>query len=298
MPPPLHSFTTQSQLADLIARARAEDLGDPPRDLTSELLVPADEQGEAVLRSRAVGRLAGAALLHTVAKAYDPAITLDVTLDDGDKLVPGAVIARVAGPLRSLLAMERVALNLLTHLSGVATLTARYVEAVGGSKARICDTRKTHLGLRGLEKYAVVCGGGVSHRIGLYDAVLVKDNHLARIRFPELAEFTGDVVRRARSVTPPPAFVEIEVDSLEQLKAVLPAGPDLVLLDNMKLDQLRSAVSIRDRIAPAVELEASGGVNLETVTAIARTGVDRIAVGAITHSAPALDIGMDMSTAS
>jgi nicotinate-nucleotide pyrophosphorylase (carboxylating) len=294
MPVDLAQFVNARDASALIARARAEDLGPDGRDVTSELLIDTDRTGEASIRSRVVGRLCGAALLPAVVEAYDPTVALDAKLDDGARLIPGSIIAAVRGPLRSLLAIERVALNLLTHLSGIATLTARHVEAVGGTKARIYDTRKTHAGLRNLEKYAVACGGGHPHRMGLHDAVLVKDNHIAHVPPAELGDRLAALVAEARAVRPAPAFVEIEVDTLEQLKLVLPAGPDIVLLDNMKLDQLRSAVSIRDRMAPGVELEASGGVNLETVTAIARTGVDRIAVGAITHSAPALDIGMDI----
>lgn len=294
MPVDPHQFVEAGELVALIEKARIEDLGRDRFDITSSLLIESDRGGQASIRARAAGRLSGAALVPGVIAAYDTVIELASPLADGSPLRAGAVIATLRGPLRSLLAVERVALNLLTHLSGIATLTARYVEAVGGTKARIYDTRKTHLGLRGLEKYAVVCGGGHSHRKGLHDAVLVKDNHLAHIPPDQLTEQLVKMVAKARAMPTPPAFIEIEVDTLDQLKRVLPAGPDIVLLDNMKLDQLRSAVSIRDRMSPGVELEASGGVNLETVTGIARTGVDRIAVGAITHSAPALDIGMDI----
>ena len=236
-----------------------------------------------------------------IAAAYDPALELDVKLDDGAALKPAAVVAHVRGPLRALLAMERVALNFLTHLCGIASLTARYVEAVRGTQAGIYDTRKTIPGLRRLAKYAVTCGGGHAHRVGLHDAVLVKDNHIAAVPLDRLTDFVADMVRRAAALQPPPAFVEVEVDTIEQLKRVLPAmaaSPgSIVLLDNMKLDQLRTAVNVRNQAAPGVLLEASGGVGLDTVIGIARTGVDRIAVGALTHSAPALDLGLDVRTA-
>ncbi len=296
MVPDLYQFISKNAVIELLEAAVIEDQGVEYTDITSKLLVDSKEKAQASIRSRSVGRLCGAALLqgcclHAGALVADE---IDVHLTDGARLARGSAIATLRGSLRGLLAVERVALNLLTHLSGIATLTARYVEAASGTKARIYDTRKTHLGLRGLEKYAVACGGGHSHRMGLYDAVLVKDNHIAHIPPNQLTDRLAEMIAQARAMRKPPTFIEIEVDTLDQLKRVLPAAPDIVLLDNMKLDQLRSAVSIRDRLCPGIELEASGGVNLETVTGIARTGVDRIAVGAITHSAPALDIGMDI----
>ena len=206
----------------------------------------------------------------------------------------GDVVGTLSGSLRGILAVERVLLNLLTHLSGIATLTAAYVAQVAGTSADIYDTRKTIPGLRDLAKYAVACGGGCNHRMGLHDAVLVKDNHIAHIAPAELPGALARMVVAARAAKPRPTFVEIEVDTLDQLRAVLPTGPDIVLLDNMAPDQLRDAVALRNAAAPGVLLEASGGVTLETVGAIARTGVDRIAVGALTHSAPALDLGLDI----
>ncbi len=295
--PRLDEFIEPAEVDDLIARARREDLGPQGIDITSELLVSAAQKGSAEFRSRKAGRLAGAALIPAVARAYDTNLRVTPCLADGAALTPGAVVARITGPLRAILAAERVALNFLTHLSGIATLTSRYVDAVKGTRAGIYDTRKTHVGLRRLEKYAVVCGGGRSHRMGLYDAVLIKDNHIAHLSLDELPRFLENVIAQAARRKPRPNFFMVEVDSLAQLQRVLtvrPCGPDLVLLDNMTTDQLRDAVALRDKLAPGVELEASGGVNLETVRDIALTRVDRISVGAITHSAAALDLGLDI----
>jgi nicotinate-nucleotide pyrophosphorylase (carboxylating) len=214
-------------------------------------------------------------------------------LDDGSSLDVGTVVAELTGPVRSLLAIERVALNFLTHLCGIATLTARYVAAVAGTDATICDTRKTLPGLRALGKYAVACGGGVNHRLGLHDAMLIKDNHLAHLPADQWQAVLSDAIERARADRPGLAFVEIEVDRIDQLRPALACNPDFVLLDNMSVPQLRQAVSIRDAEAPGVQLEASGGVTLETVRPIAEAGVDRISVGALTHSAPALDLAVD-----
>jgi nicotinate-nucleotide pyrophosphorylase (carboxylating) len=218
-------------------------------------------------------------------------------VDDGQSVDAGVCVAEIAGSVRDLLTSERLLLNLIGRLSGIATLTRQYVAAVRGTKARIYDTRKTTPGWRRLEKYAVRCGGGRNHRTGLFDAVLVKDNHLAlagcspaeavRLVRQFLHEMIPDGPQADRMI------VEIEVDMLGQLDNVMPLGPDIVLLDNMSVDQLREAVARRDASNPSVELEASGGINLETVRAIAETGVDRISVGALTHSAVNLDVGLD-----
>ena len=293
-PPILSDFISAYDLAALVHRSREEDMSPAPVDLTSEWVVAEQTQGAAVIRARQEGVLSGAVVLPTVAAAYDLSIKLAEVLPDASALKPGAVIANVRGPLRSLLAMERVALNFLTHLSGIASLTRRYVDAIEGTRARIYDTRKTLPGLRGIEKYAIVCGGGCSHRLGLYDAVLVKDNHIAHLSIAELPAAVQQVVAMAKSAAASPRFVEVEVDNLDQLRAVLPCGANAILLDNMPPEVMRQAVQIRDELAPRVELEASGGVNLATVRAIAETGVERISVGALTHSAPALDIGMDI----
>jgi nicotinate-nucleotide pyrophosphorylase (carboxylating) len=212
---------------------------------------------------------------------------------DGSHLESGQVIARVAGSLRVQLACERLALNFLQRLSGVATLTHRFVDAVAGLPCQIYDTRKTTPGWRVLEKYAVRVGGGCNHRMGLHDAVLIKDNHIVVWRLQAENRSLADAVRAARAAVPARTVVEIEVDSIEQLDEALPGEPDIVLLDNMTQDELRRAVAIRNQRQPGLELEASGGITLETVRAVAETGVNRISVGALTHSAPALDIALD-----
>jgi nicotinate-nucleotide pyrophosphorylase (carboxylating) len=205
---------------------------------------------------------------------------------------PGWTIAIVEGPMRALLAMERTALNFLQRLSGIATLTAQFVAEVEGTKAVILDTRKTTPGWRALEKYAVRCGGGTNHRIGLYDAVLIKDNHLAWLA--DGGDPIGRAVEAARAGAPKGTkFIEVEVDTLEQLDRALEVKPDIILVDNLGPEKLAEAVRRRNERAPGILLEASGGVNLSTVRALAETGVDRISVGALTHSAPALDIGLD-----
>ncbi|MGE5192684.1 MAG: carboxylating nicotinate-nucleotide diphosphorylase, partial [Deltaproteobacteria bacterium] len=212
---------------------------------------------------------------------------------DGDRIGPAQVMAEISGRLQSLLIGERTCLNFLTHLSGVATLTRRYVDAVAGTKAGIYDTRKTLPGWRALQKYAVRAGGGHNHRQGLDDMVLIKDNHLAGWRAAGTERSIAAAVRTARERAPARIMIEVEVDTLEQLADALAGQPDIVLLDNMTPDQLRQAVALRHERAPGVELEASGGVSLATVAAIAATGVERISVGALTHSAPALDLACD-----
>ncbi|MCE9590916.1 MAG: carboxylating nicotinate-nucleotide diphosphorylase [Planctomycetes bacterium] len=292
--PRLSDFITYDRLTQIIRESRNEDLGPRHDDITSRLLVPESRAGSAVMRSRAVGVLSGAALLTDIAGTYDPNVRVESFLNDGSPLGPGADVARFSGPLRSILAIERVALNFCTHLSGIASATRRFVDEVAGTKAKIYDTRKTHPGLRELEKYAVACGGGCSHRMGLFDAVLVKDNHLAHVPLGKLASALRSMVVQARLCAPPPKFVMIEVDTLAQLREVLTTGPDIVLLDNMDVPTIRRAVELRDRTAPHIELEVSGGVRLKSVRGFAKTGVDRISVGALTHSAPALDLGLDI----
>lgn len=293
--PAIDQFITPRRIKQLIQVAMTEDAGEIDRDITSDLAIPSSKRGEAVIRARRAGRLSGAAILVTIAGIYDKRISVHDVLQDGFPLAEGDVIARVAGPLRSILKFERVALNFLTHLSGIASLTAQYVNAVRGTSAGIYDTRKTTPGLRGLEKYAVRCGGGMNHRFGLYDAVLVKDNHIADVQAASLDDAVNIIIKRARQADPPPKFIEVEVDTIEQFKELLTTEVDLILLDNMTPAQLGKAVNLRDKTAPHIELEASGGVTLKTVRAVADTGVDRIAIGALTHSAPALDIGMDIA---
>jgi nicotinate-nucleotide pyrophosphorylase (carboxylating) len=238
----------------------------------------------AVFAARKPGVLAGIDCVRLAVLAMDPDASVDLKLCDGEAFVAGAVLAEVEADARAFLAAERTALNLLGRLCGIATLTQAYVAAVAGTKARIADTRKTTPGLRALEKHAVLCGGGVNHRFGLDDAILIKDNHVA------VCGGVGEAVRRARASVGHLMKVEVEVDGLDQLDEALAAGPDVVMLDNFTLPMLREAVA---RTAGRITLEASGGVNLETVRGIAETGVDVISVGALTHSAPALDVGLD-----
>lgn len=285
----------------LIRLAVREDL-ERLYDWTTVALVPDDTPGSATVVARRPGVLAGLPAARLTLAEYDPQIEFEARLADGDRLEPGAAVAVIRGKARSLLTAERPLLNLLGHLSGIATVARSYVDAVAGTRAAIYDTRKTLPGWRRLEKYAVRMGGGRNHRLGLFDAVLIKDNHLAfgataegvryspasavtRIR-DFLANLDDDDPRRRM-------IVEVEVDRLEQLAEVLPVGPDIVLLDNMSADHLREAVRRRDAAAPEVELEASGGIDLTTVRAVAETGVERISVGALTHSAEWLDLGLD-----
>lgn len=271
----------------LVALALQEDL-DQAGDITSQALIPPEQQGRAVFVARAAGVIAGWPAVELVLARVDPQLCLLIQTPDGTAVSAAKQLGSLTGPMRSILIAERTALNFLQRLSGVATMTRRFVDAVAGCPAKILDTRKTTPGWRLLEKYAVRCGGGHNHRIGLYDGILIKDNHLGALQ--------GDVVQaiaRARAHLRPGITVEIEVDRLDQLRQALPCAPDIVLLDNMKLDQLREAVQIRDASGRKVLLEASGGVNLNTVRAIAETGVNRISVGALTHSAGALDIALD-----
>ncbi len=280
----------------LLALAIAEDL-DQVGDITSTATIPSRALGAGRLVARSSGVLAGLPVVERLAAEFELLRGWKSYQVDGDRLEPGTVIARLAGPMKSLLAMERTALNFLQRLSGIATLTARFVAAVDGSRAAIYDTRKTTPGWRALEKYAVRCGGGFNHRFGLYDAVLIKDNHLAWLQSatgPGAADPIIAAVATARANTPSGTIIEVEVDSLEQLDVALRCGPDIILVDNLGPERVAEAVRRRDAVAPAVQLEASGGVNLATVGALAATGVDRISVGALTHSAPALDLALDL----
>jgi nicotinate-nucleotide pyrophosphorylase (carboxylating) len=272
-------------LIDPIVRAAlAEDLG-RAGDVTASACLSADEQITAVFAARQEGRLAGLDCARLAIAAMDPTAVFEPRKADGDDLAPGDVIARVTGHARGILSTERVALNLLSRLCGVATLTRTFVRAVEGARARIVCTRKTTPGLRALEKYAVRCGGGINHRFGLDDAILIKDNHIAA------CGGVGEALERARAAAGHLMKIEVEVDTLAQLDLALPYRPDVIMLDNFGLEDLKTAVA---RVAGAVTLEASGGVNLATVRAIAATGVDAISVGALTHSAPILDIGLDI----
>lgn len=268
----------------LLRAALAEDVG--AGDLTSLATIPAEATGHYALRAREPLTLSGMALLPPLLALCDPQIMLRDALADGTQVPAGAVLARLDGPARGILAAERTALNLLQHLSGIATETAAYVEAVAGTRARILDTRKTLPGLRAWQKYAVRCGGGENHRHGLYDAVLIKDNHL------RLAGGVAAALRAAKAYCPPGTLIEIECDTLAQLQEVIAEGSATrVLLDNMDLPTLRAAVALAK--THGLACEASGTVSRETVAAIAHTGVDYISVGKLTHSVRARDIGLD-----
>lgn len=271
----------------LIDLALAEDIG--PGDVTSLYFVPEDRVARAFVAVRKAGAVSGVALAARVFSKVDPDLEVEVLVPDGSRVSEGALLIRVEGKARSILTAERTALNFLQHLSGIATLTATYVDLVKGTSARILDTRKTTPGYRLLEKLAVVHGGGANHRLGLYDRAMVKDNHLvAEARLKQLQ----DAILRLHAEKPG-VEVELEADNPDQARAFLALeGVDYILLDNMSLGELREAVDARgERVSPL--LEASGGVTMETLRGIAETGVDFISVGALTHSAPALDIGLD-----
>lgn len=276
---------------ELLLKLGLEEDLDDVGDITSNAVIAPERQSQALVIARQEGVVAGLECIDIMAGIYGKGLSVERLAQDG-AVKKGTAIARIKGPTRSVLTVERTMLNLLGRLSGVATMTARYVAAVKGTKAKICDTRKTTPGWRYLEKYAVRVGGGTNHRIGLFDAILIKDNHLADLARHEEHPLAA-AIKRSRESVSPETIVEIEVDSIAQLEEALPAAPDIVLLDNMSIEMLREAVEMRDRITPTVALEASGGVNLETVTAIAQTGVDRISVGALTHSAPVFDVALD-----
>ena len=269
---------------DAVRAALLEDLG-RAGDITTNATIPAMKQARAVIAARQPGIVAGLDLAKAAFRLLDPALNFDARIADGAAVTPGAILATIEGPARALLSAERVALNFLGRLSGIATLTSRYVAAVAHTKVRIVCTRKTTPGLRTFEKYAVLCGGGFNHRFGLDDAILIKDNHIA---------VAGGIIPALRAVKAAIGHlvkIEIEVDTLDQLDEVLTEGADVVLLDNMTPARLREAVA---RVKGRLLTEASGGVTLETVAAIAESGVDMISVGALTHSAQVLDVGLDI----
>jgi len=285
----------------LVRLAVREDLG-RFYDWTTIALVDHATHGRAAVVARQTGVVAGLPAARVVLEEMAPSLIWQPELEDGARVSPGQTLAIMEGPARNLLTCERIVLNFLGRLCGVASSTAQYVNAVQGTNARIYDTRKTTPGWRRLEKYAVRCGGGHNHRLGLFDAVLIKDNHLALGASASGNRYSlSGAIQRARELLAAAApdaptqemLLEIEVDNLTQLAAVLPASPDIILLDNMSLEELREAVALRNATAPDVELEASGGIRLETIRAVAETGVDRISAGALTHSAVALDIGLD-----
>jgi nicotinate-nucleotide pyrophosphorylase (carboxylating) len=285
-------FTAEEAIAcrRLVELALAEDLG-AAGDVTSQAVIPESLTGRGVFVARAAGVISGLPAAVAVCAAIDSRLKFEAFVEDGTAVKPGTRLATLSGPMRKLLSAERTALNFLQRLSGIATLTRQYVDAVAGLPCRILDTRKTTPGWRLLEKYAVRCGGGNNHRMGLYDGILIKDNHLAALCTSADAVTRAVEATRARVGQTLP--VEIEVDTFEQLDQALACKPDMILLDNMSPEQLREAVRRRNQRAPGVLLESSGGVTLETVRARAETGIDRISVGALTHSARALDIALD-----
>jgi nicotinate-nucleotide pyrophosphorylase (carboxylating) len=273
------------QIQRVVDLALEEDA--PFGDLTSQTLVPAAAVARAELVAREAGVLAGAEVFAVAMTTLDPAVAVTSVLADGDRFEPGAVLARVEGPARAVLQAERVALNLVQRMSGVATLTATYVEAVAGTGVRVVDTRKTTPGLRALERHAVRCGGGHNHRYSLSDAVMAKDNHLA------VVDDITAALRRAKDELPHTTHVEVEVDRLDQIEPVLSSGAvHTIMLDNFGPDDLVAGVA---QVAGRALVEASGGITLDTIGAIARTGVDVISVGALTHSVRALDLGLDIA---
>lgn len=278
---------TLAGVTDIVDGALAEDA--PWGDATSEAAIPATATATARIVSRVDGTFAGGIPLELAFTRVDPALVVERHLADGDPMVPGTVVATITGSARGILRGERVALNLSQRLSGIATLTRQHVDAVAGTGVRLVDTRKTTPGLRMLEKAAVRAGGGHNHRYSLSDAVMLKDNHLAVLRAQGL-DLT-EAIRTVRARIPHTMHLEVEVDGLDQLPAVIAADPDTIMLDNFSLDDLRAGVAL---IAGRAVVEASGGVRLDTVRAIAETGVDVISVGALTHSAPALDLGLDI----
>jgi len=287
-------------LSDILRLAIREDL-DRSVDLTTMAIVPTGVRGSAALISRSAGVAAGIDLIDEMITELDAGIQWDQRVGDGESIGPGQVLSVLHGEARDLLTCERTILNVVCRMCGIASLTDQFVRAVEGTKARVYDTRKTTPGWRRLEKYAVRCGGGHNHRLGLYDGVLIKDNHLASraAKDGELLD-PGQAVALAKEFVASgavrfeyPPMIEVEIDRLSQLESALKAKPNIVLLDNMTCAQLEECVAIRNRIAPEVELEASGGVRLSTIGAIARTGVERISVGALTHSAIVHDIGLD-----
>ncbi|MGI9353882.1 MAG: carboxylating nicotinate-nucleotide diphosphorylase [Rhizobiaceae bacterium] len=272
-------------IEDAIRTALVEDHG-LAGDVTSQATIAPSATATAVLDCREAGVISGLPIARAAFAALDPSLEFKMLFADGDTVEPGAEVARIFGNARAVLGAERVALNYLCHLSGVATLTARFAKRIAHTKARICCTRKTTPGMRAFEKYAVKCGGGANHRFGLDDAILIKDNHIAvaggvRVAIDAARAFAGHLIK-----------IEVEVDSLDQLREALKAGPDVIMLDNMSPDQLREGVATVDGRIP---IEVSGSVDINTVQAIAETGVDMISTSKITMSAPTLDLGLDIS---
>jgi nicotinate-nucleotide pyrophosphorylase (carboxylating) len=282
-------------LQPLLTLALDEDIG--PGDLTSDLLIDTQAAAKGEILAKADGVVAGLLFVPSILQRVDGRLQFTAEFEDGSRISRGTVLGRIVGPVRPLLTVERTVLNFLQALSGVATLTSHFVAAVAGTDAVLLDTRKTTPGWRYLEKYAVRMGGGINHRTGLHDGVLIKDNHLA-VRAPNhTGETIAGLVREARSRISEEIPIQVEVEQVGYLEEVLRSRPDVVLLDNMGAAMIREAVAMRDRMfgdgGPA--LEASGGITLDNVRQVAETGVDRISVGALTHSAPTLDIALEVT---
>ena len=277
-----------TEIRAAVQAALAEDIG--PGDATTLATVPAGLTASALMRARVPLVVAGTDFAEIAFRELSKKVTVKKILRDGQHAKAGATLLKISGPARAILTAERVALNFIQRLSGVATLTSKFVEAIHGTGAQILDTRKTTPGWRRFEKYAVTCGGGKNYRIGLFDMILIKDNHLVSLRNEKPNAIAAAVLRARKKF--PKLTVEVEADTLQQVAQALAAGAEIILLDNMTLPQLRQAVKMAGGRA---KTEASGGVNLKTVRAIAQTGVDFISVGALTHSAPAVDIGLDFA---
>lgn len=281
LPPTLSPIMVE----DAVRAALREDLG-RAGDITTQATIAADATATAVMATREHGVVAGLPLAEAAFKAMDPSLVFTAKVADGDSVGPGDVLAEISGTARAMLSAERVALNYLMHMCGIASYTARFAAEIAHTDAKVCCTRKTIPGHRTFEKYAVRCGGGSNHRFGLDDAILIKDNHIA------VAGGVAAAVHQARAYVGHLVKVEIEVDTLDQMREALTAGPDVILLDNMSSNQLREAIEIRGD--QPVKLEASGNVNIDTIKAIAETGVDYISTSKITMAAPTLDIGLDI----
>jgi nicotinate-nucleotide pyrophosphorylase (carboxylating) len=294
-------FPPESEIRDLINLAKREDLGSD--DVTSRLLIPEDRIGVGTLMQKETGIACGLPIVEMICRAYDERLRVEMIPGFHMEIIEGRFadarstpLLRLRGPMRSLLAAERVILNFLQHMGGVATQTQRFVRRVAGTGTKIYDTRKTIPGLRLLDKYAVRCGGGMNHRIGLFDGLLVKDNHIAAVPLRDLAGFLTQTIARSKAEDST-RFIEVEVDNIAQLREVLKVdGMNVILLDNMDCPTMEEAVALRNATGKKgnVQMEASGGVTLDTVRQIALTGIERIAVGALTHSAIALDVGLDV----
>ena len=281
-------LTDTQHVEQLIDRALAEDLGQG--DVTTEALISETQQGKALIRAKAEGIAAGTEVAKEVFLKVDPELKVDILIRDGAHIKPGDIIAKIEGKVTSILKAERVALNFLQHLSGIASETARYVQAIKGLPAQITDTRKTTPGLRTLEKCAVQAGGGKNHRMHLGDGILVKDNHLSALRHQGLT--MKEIVARARHKASAELIVEVEVKAPQEALEAAQAGADIIMLDNMDLQNMRQTVQL---IKGRAVIEASGGITLDRIRAVAETGVDLISVGALTHSAKALDISLELT---